>query len=130
VTDAPNRSEARPRGPTRRPLELLDLGLAFTQRLLLTPTEFESACSDRGLDLWPGELEAYDVAGLLHPIYVVHRDVQLARRQARRTGLPLFRTLETTPRLAGILRREREAGRLVDGARRQWRLERVQGPCG
>ena len=116
MTDGSDPNDARPRGPIRTPLELLDLGLAFTQRLLLTTTEFESASSDRGLDLWPGELEAYDVAGLLHPMYVVRKNVQRARRQARRTGLPLFRTLDTTPRLAGILRREREAGHLTDGA--------------
>ncbi|MHB8459847.1 MAG: hypothetical protein ACYDB6_07240 [Candidatus Limnocylindrales bacterium] len=95
---------------------MLDLELAFTQRLLLTTTEFESACRERGLDLWPGELEAYDVAGVLHPMYVVRKNVRRARRQARRTGLPLFRTLESTPPLAGILRRERDAGQLTDGA--------------
>ena len=118
MTDIPNPSDWRPRGPTRLPLDLLDLELAFTQHMLLTTSEFESACRDRGLDLWPGELEAYDVAGRLHPMYVVRRNVQRARRQARQTGLPLFRTLAATPPLAGILRREREAGHLTDGASR------------
>ena len=118
MPDQANESDTAPRGPTRGPLDVLDLDLAFTQRRLLTPSEFESACRDRGLELWPGELEAYDSAGLVHPQYVVRRNVQRARREARATGLPLHRTLGATPALASVLQQEREAGRLADGASR------------
>ncbi len=112
ITDAAVDPTETP-GSRRRPLELFDLPLAFSQASLLPPDQFRRELERRGL--WPlslGQLEELHRTGLLRPLFRVVRDVRAAKAAARREGRSPLDYLMFTPTTGWQLRPWAEAGEL------------------
>lgn len=118
----------------RTAVELVGRDLVFTQRRLLTASQFERDARDRGITLWPDDLERLHRAGVLVPIYWVRRPRwDIANRKiAAARGLMPERSWGT-PTNGFDLREDFEAGLVALGTRhrfRPWKREAIPSPLG